>query len=591
MKKVSQIKLAAYSGFTLVLVYLFYFLNRVDVSLSYTWQQTIPLSFSDSLEIPGGVSALMADLILEFTTRPVWGSVLMALLIVLVFTSLKTIFRRESSNAFFYPLLIASLIPFIVLFAYYRLPFDLLCSLATALFLGMLHSFYNPRNLVVRSLVNLSAAIIVFILAGVPGLLVFLQLLIIQILHTKRFLYLVSVIPILLLPMLYLPFNLALGIKQLYLGPFLVSRYDEIPLAYYFSLLSPLLLLLGFSIRNFVFPKFGMRNSLLFSGSSLIIVIALLVYSTLTSIKENEKNGYAIIEASFNEDWAEVLQISEETSFINQLMQFEVNRALYGTGQLLDKMFFYPQEYAENGIFIEGISSSYVSVHTAAFYYDLGFVNEARHWATEAQMMLVRHPVVLKQLVMSYFAIGKEEAAMKYLRVLSGSGLYREWCDHVKTMHENNLLGDNPYIKFLRANNPDVDFFAGTRDPHRKLLMFYSSNASNKMAFEFLVAGYLLKHNLAGVLTLLPQFKKHGYETFPKAVEEALMIYVSRKGSNSSDLSDYAISRSTVEEFNDFSKLIANVDGKAERMKRVSKYKHTYWYYILFSSPYAKNSK
>ena len=588
MKKVSPIQLAAYSGFSLVLVYLFYFLNRIDVSLSYNWQQTIPLSFGDSLKIPGGVSTLLADLILEFTTRPVWGSVLMALLIVLVFVSLKAVFRRESSSPLFYPLLIASLIPFIVLFAYYRLPFELLCSVAAGLIIGVLYNYYNPRNLVVRTLSNFSAATVVFIIAGVPGLLVFLQLIIIQIVTTKRYLYLLSALPLLTLPLLYLPFNLALGLKQVFLGPFLVSQYDQIPPGFYISLFSPLLLLLGFSIGNFVLSKYRVKHSLLFLGSSLIIVIALLVYSTLTSINESEKNGYAIMEASFNEDWDEVLQLSGETSFINPLIQFEINRALYGTGQLLDKMFSYPQKYAENGIFLEGISSSYVSVHTAAFYYDLGFANEARHWANEAQMMLVRHPIVLKQLVMSYLAIGQEEVALKYLRVLSGSGLYKEWCDHVNTMLENNLLVDNQDIKFFRANNPAVDFFAGTKDPHRKLLKFYSSNPGNNMAFEFLVAGYLLKHNIGGVVALLPQFKKQGHEIFPKAVEEVLMIYVSRQGSNSSALSDYAISKNTVDEFSDFSNLVANVDSQAERMKRVSKYKHTYWYYILFSSPYAK---
>ena len=236
MKKVSPIKIAAYSGFSLVLVYLFYFLNRVDVSLSYTWQQSIPFAFSDSLKIPGGVSRLLADLILESTTRSIWGSVLMVLLIVLIFISLKTVFRRESNSPLFYPLLIASLIPFIVLFAYYRLPFELLTSVAAGLILGIFLSYYRPRNLVKSTLLNFCSAIVVYIIAGVPGILILLQLIIIPALFTKRYLDLVSALPLLTLPLLYLPFNLALDIKQVFLGPFLVSRYDEIPLIFYFSL-------------------------------------------------------------------------------------------------------------------------------------------------------------------------------------------------------------------------------------------------------------------------------------------------------------------------------------------------------------------
>ncbi len=149
-----------------------------------------------------------------------------------------------------------------------------------------------------------------------------------------------------------------------------------------------------------------------------------MAYTTNEKFSVKEKNGYSIIQASFVGDWDRVLQLTEEVKYINNLVQFEVNRALYGTGQLLDKMFYYPQQFAEEGVFLDGFISSQVAIHTAAFYYDLGFANETRHWATEAQMVLVEHPIVLQQLVMSYIAIGQEKTAIKYLNVLSGSRLY-----------------------------------------------------------------------------------------------------------------------------------------------------------------------
>ena len=138
-----------------------------------------------------------------------------------------------------------------------------------------------------------------------------------------------------------------------------------------------------------------------------------MIYSTLRGIHESEKLGHAIVKASFNKDWDQVIELTTKASAYNKLVQFEANRALYGTGQLLDKLFNYPQKFGENGIFLDGFSSSYVAIHTAAFYYDLGFANEARHWATEAQMVLVRHPVVLKQLVMTYIAIGPGRDGLK----------------------------------------------------------------------------------------------------------------------------------------------------------------------------------
>ncbi len=246
MKKVSSISVAGYSGFTLVLVYLFYYLKKVDISLIYNWQQTIPLSFAESLKFPGGISTLLADLILEFTTQAIYGKVMFALLLVVVFFSLKTIFRRDRDNPLFFALLFASLIPFILLFSHYRLPFELVTSITTALFLGMSYSYYRPRNLGLRTLSNFFAGIVVFIVSGVPGLVVLLQLFLIQALYSKRYLDLISVLPVLILPLLYLPFNIAVTIKQAFYGLFLISGYDEIPPIFYYSLFSPLLLFWDF---------------------------------------------------------------------------------------------------------------------------------------------------------------------------------------------------------------------------------------------------------------------------------------------------------------------------------------------------------
>jgi len=128
---------------------------------------------------------------------------------------------------------------------------------------------------------------------------------------------------------------------------------------------------------------------------------------------------------------------------------------------------------------LEGNISCPGAIHIRDFNMDLGFANETRHWATEAQMGFMRHPIVLQNLVISYIAMGKNDAAQKYLRVLSGSRLHREWCDQINKMIENNTIHED-------------NFFCSTTDPTRKLLDFYNCNPDNKMAFECLIASYLL---------------------------------------------------------------------------------------------------
>jgi len=588
MKRASSKSIAGFSGLVLVLVFIYYYLRQVEVSLIYYWQQTVPLPLSQSLSHPGGMSELLADRFVEILSLPFQGFLLVAFLVLLVFFSLRGIFRSVSGNPLFYPFLLAALVPFIFLFAHMRLPFELVTSLAVGLALAMAQSYYLPRNLILKVLYNFFTGLLIFMIAGVPGLLVFIQVLLITYVLTKKYVDLLSVLPLVLLPLLYLPFDLSVTFKQALLGSLLVSEYNELPLIYYISYSAPFLLLLLFTATNFIFSKFSLKQSLLISISGIFIVLAGLFFSSRKSYDKMIINQYSMLVASFNKDWDEVIELAGEAGYINNLLQTKVNQALYGQGRLLDDMFSYPQQFGLKGIFLDEMFSSLVALHTADLYYDMGYALEARHWATEAQMTLSRHPMVLKQLVMSYIAIGLEDTARKYLRVLAKSRKHREWCDHVFLMLEENRAGEDPDIKFFRENNPEVDFFAETKDPVRKLSRFYSSNHGNQMAFEFLVAGQLLKHNVGGVVRLLPDFQNHGYDHFPRAVEEALMIYVTRTGDPDKLLSPYSISTGTMERFRDFTSSIANVKNRSERMRLVSRYKDSYWYYILFSSPYVQ---
>ena len=71
-------------------------------------------------------------------------------------------------------------------------------------------------------------------------------------------------------------------------------------------------------------------TSLVISAGSLSIVLLALVYFSLDNINEEEKNGYGIVDAGFKRDWDKVLELTSEASSFNNLVQFEVNRALCG---------------------------------------------------------------------------------------------------------------------------------------------------------------------------------------------------------------------------------------------------------------------
>jgi hypothetical protein len=587
MKHHSAIKIAGYSGFILILVYLFWFLRKVDLSLIYFWQQTIPLSFVDYLHTPGGISGFLGDSFLEILTKPLPGSIASALLVAVVFFSLHVIFRRVKESPLFFILLLAALVPFMMLFAHYRLPAGLIMSLVTGFLLAAIHSLWSPRNLAAGSAYNFISAIVVYMVAGAAGLCVLLQTVVIRAVQSKRYVELITVIPLLAVPLLYMLFNVSYTAKYAFLGSFLISKYDELPLILYFSLFSPLLILLLYILLDQVLSRFDLKKPFLLSGTGIMLILAVLFFSTQAGINGDERDMLRIYQAGFQREWDKVIRLARGRPYLNQLVQYEANKALYHTGRLLDDLFTFPQQYAENALFLEGNASSRIAIHMIGFYYDMGFANEARHWANEAYIGLMRHPVVLRNLVMTYLAIGNNAVALKYLRVLSGSRLYREWCERVQGMIEHNTMRDDPEIRFFIRNNPETDFFAGTSDPTGKLKAFYLNNPDNQMAFEFLIASYLLQHRLGDVASHLPTFRKFGYARLPGAVEEAMLIYLARTGERALPLAGYRVSQKTWEEFQDFSRLVASTSNREEQMARVSKYGTTYWYYILFTSPYA----
>ncbi|HER08065.1 MAG TPA: hypothetical protein ENO20_04060 [Bacteroides sp.] len=587
MRQVTAVRITGYTGFMLIMVYLFWYLRQVDLSLVYYWQQSVPLPFAEYLPTPGGVSGYLGDWFLETLTGPLKGRICVILLVGVVFFSLHLIFRRLKDSPLFYFLLLAALIPFIMIFAHYRLPAGLILSLATGFLLSAVHSLYAPRNHGIGAAYNFLFAVLVYMATGAAGLIILVQAVIIRAIISKNYMALLTAIPVLVVPLVYLPFDGSVTIKQAYLGSFLISKYSELAVTVYFSLFSPLLILLLYKGLDPVLSRSGRKWMFLVYGTGIVVVLATLFFASRAAINEEEREVFRIYQAAFQKDWQEVIRLTSGRPYLNQLVQYEVNKALYHTGRLLDDMFLYPQRYAEKALFLEGNASSRIAIHMISFYYDMGFANEARHWANEAHVGLMRHPVVLKNLAMTYLAMGYDEAARKYLRILSGSGLHRDWAGQVLQMIENGTAGDDPEIRRFAHNNPGTDFFAGTGNPTSKLKAFYLNNPDNQMAFEFLIASYLLQHRLGDVISYLPVFRELGYAKLPQSVEEAILVYVTRSREQSVPMAGYRVSQKAWEEFQDFSRLVASTGDRDEKINKASKYGSTYCFYILFNSPYA----
>ena len=89
------------------------------------------------------------------------------------------------------------------------------------------------------------------------------------------------------------------------------------------------------------------------------------------------------------------------------------------------------------------------------------------------------------------------------------------------------------------------------------LIELLKENKNNKMAFEYLMAYYLLEFRLEDLLEYLGQFKELGYGKYPHHIEEAILV--SRLAYPLLDFTiDYSINQQTVEQFEQFNSILSS---------------------------------
>jgi len=105
------------------------------------------------------------------------------------------------------------------------------------------------------------------------------------------------------------------------------------------------------------------------------------------------------------------------------------------------------------------------------------------------------------------------------------------------------------------------------------------------MAFEYLMARYLLNKHLGKFVQNLERLQDFGYKELPTHYEEAALIYVygMRKPFN---LSGYPPSPQKRQQIEDFSRLLSSYgrNKKAASKELSKKFRNTYFYYYKFTS-------
>ena len=125
---------------------------------------------------------------------------------------------------------------------------------------------------------------------------------------------------------------------------------------------------------------------------------------------------------------------------------------------------------------------------------------------------------------------GEPKAARIFLNILAKTPFHRAWAEERKReLEADSRLAQDPELQQVRSLLLTEDHpFGVTTEPI--LLQCLHQNRTNRMAFEYLMAHYLLTRQLDNFLHYLPAAKAFNYPEIPAHYEEALLVARTLKG-------------------------------------------------------------
>ncbi len=316
--------------------------------------------------------------------------------------------------------------------------------------------------------------------------------------------------------------------------------------------------------------------------SESLLLLAVAGSAVFLSRDENLKTRFKVDYYAYHKMWPEVL-MSARRNPNNPIIAHAVNRALYHTGRLGYDMFSWPQH--PDYLFLS--DKKYKGMYWQIFdvFLDIGVVNMAEHALTECLEGLGDRPMVLQRLALINMVKGNLGSAKIYLGALSKTLFHADWAkQYLDRLRTDPNLSDDRYIQHLRSLCLDKDYPIHSLLNERTLLWLLEKNSQNRMAFEYLMAWYMLNKRLSKFAQNLERLQNFDYPELPTHYEEAALIYVYRTR-KPLHLNGYLSSPQKRRQIEDFSRLLSSYGGDKQAASKdlSTKFRNTYFFYNVYA--------
>lgn len=312
----------------------------------------------------------------------------------------------------------------------------------------------------------------------------------------------------------------------------------------------------------------------------LILIIAVVV--VFYSYDYKRKALFEVDYYASRGKWRKVLEAAQR--YPNSVYVNHYNyRALYHLGRLPYEMFRYPQNV--RSLFLSSQEDVFEHWKRFGTYFDLGFVNHCECALVESLEIYGEHPEILKRLAMIRMAKGDIGTARVYLGALSKMLFYSDWAEnYLKLLDSEPNLSSDKEIQRLRTLMPERDKGAIHFPVEEILTELLEKDRKNRMAFEYLMALYMLTNNLEKFVDNIGRLNDFNHPEIPRYYEEALLTYMYTHKKRVKGLG-YEISSQSQNRFNRFL-LTADKYGtneKAAFAELAQKFGDTYFFYYVYA--------
>lgn len=288
--------------------------------------------------------------------------------------------------------------------------------------------------------------------------------------------------------------------------------------------------------------------------------------------------------------WDDILALGRRLpkGKINVFVNHDILRALYHTGRLPYDMFTFSLNPHALLLTHEQRESDLALQRLSDIFLELGHANMAQKLASELLATKDHLGVALETLGRVRLVKGQPETARIYLNALKRDPIRRPVAESWLHDLDRGLPPDRAaYIERIRSYMPDDPLAVAAAEPlDQTLARLLAVNPLNKMAFEYLMACYLLTGKIDKITENLHRLDELGYRATPTLYEEAVLIYYASQRQKP-DLGSFKISPETIRRYQRFVQLRSSVTPQNQQATfnlLIREFGTSYFFYFAFGS-------